>query len=92
MLILQLAAFLLPLLLGTTTASVLGNSQSKELKAVHAKDLKGEVAVPRSNSNSVSEGDGTVPSGHFILFRKLLSRLCTDLIFLGMTLIIALYS
>jgi hypothetical protein len=70
MLILKLAAFLLPLLLCTTAESVLGNSQSKELKVVYAKDLEGGVAVPRSNSNSVSQRDGMVPSGHFILFRK----------------------
>jgi hypothetical protein len=90
MLILKLAALLLPLLLCTTTASVLGNSQSKELKVVHAKDLEGEVAVPRSNSNGVSQGDGMVPSGHFIPLMELLSRLCTDIIFLGMMLIIVL--
>jgi hypothetical protein len=54
MLILRLAAFLLPFLLCTTTASVLGNPQSKQLRAVHAKDAGSQDAVPRSNDESVN--------------------------------------
>ena len=92
MLIIRLAAFLLPLLLYTTTASVLGTPQLKDLRAIHARDVEGKDAIPRSNGNSVSQRNGMAPSVDSILFREALSRSHADHIFLRETLIIARYS
>jgi len=86
MLIIRLAAFLLPLLLYTTTASVLGNPQFKDLRA---RDVEGKDAIPRSNGNSVSKRNGMTPSVDSILFREALSRSHADHIFLREMLIIA---